>query len=170
MKKKMNRRAPLCSSVWIGGFKGFSVADGELWPFLFDVNLIQRKALRERTVFVTIEEGGMTRWTDHSGRFGRRGGFGGFTIKPGGEIRHFRGDRELSPGEEEPEREEFTVKAELADADFRPIRSLIERVGKPWLDGWDSSDSETLHELLENVYWKHINRLMYAPLDDQTDT
>jgi hypothetical protein len=48
-----------------------SIAD--LWPFFFEVGILQVKACRERTVFVSIEEDGLMRWLDHSGRFGHPG-------------------------------------------------------------------------------------------------
>lgn len=134
----------------------------ELWPFLFEVNLIQRKARKERTVFVSIDEDGTARWTDHTGRMGRLGS-GGFTVS-GGKITHHRGGRELTPEQERAELAEFTVKNELTESDFGPIKNLIEQVGKPWSE-WELSESETLHALLEGAYWKHINRLMHEPFD-----
>lgn len=135
------------------------------WPFFFEVNLIQRKAFRERTVFVTVEAGGVSHWVDHSGCFTRRGGFGGIEVGPGGEIMHTRGDRTITPEQEEAEKREFTVKVEIPDSDFRPIRTLVDRVGKPWIEGWSGDDSEMMHGLLENIYWKHVNRFMHEPFD-----
>lgn len=136
-----------------------------LWPFFFEVNLIQRRAMRERTVFVTLQRDGGSDWVDHTGRFTRRGGFGGISIMPGQPAIHSRGARELSPEEVEAEKREFTVSAMIPDSDFRPVRTLIERIGRPWLAGWNAEDSQQLHGLLEGVYWKHVNRFMHEPFD-----
>ena len=141
------------------------MSDSDLWPFIFEVNPIQRKARRERTVFVEIEEDGTTRWQDFTGRLTRRGGIGGIAFEPGGEIRHSRGDRELSPEQEKAERDEFSIKVDLATEEIQPIRSLIESVGKPFLGGWTPSEAQTLHALLEELYWKHVNRFMHDPFD-----
>lgn len=136
-----------------------------LWPFFFEVNLIQRKAFRERTVFVTIEEDGRSHWVDHSGRFTRRGGHGGIEFGPDGQVVHTRGGRSLSPEEEEAEKREFTVEAELSAAEFEPIRGLIDRIGKPWTSGWSEADCDACHRLFEAMYWKHVNRFMHEPFD-----
>lgn len=136
-----------------------------LWPFFFEVNILQRKARHERTVFATLDGDGRSHWVDHSGRMTRRGGFGGISFGPGGEIRHDRGGQEISPEAEAAEKEEFTIKVDIAPADFRPIRTVIERVGKPWMSGWSRQDSEVLHGLLEGIYWKHVNRHVLDPFD-----
>lgn len=137
----------------------------ELWPFFFEVNLIQRKAFRERTVFVTVEEDGNSSWMDHTGRFTRRGGFGGLSSDAHGNLVHTRGNRQLTEEEEEAERREFSINAAIPPEEFRPIREMIDRVGKPWTAGWDSEDSTEMHRLLEEVYWKHVNRFMHEPFD-----
>jgi hypothetical protein len=139
------------------------MAEDELWPFFFEVNLIEPKTFRERTAFVDIHEDGSMSWIDHTGRFGRRQGFGGFASGPNGELRHFRGDRELSESEEEAERKEFSITANLDDAEFAPLRALITSVGRPWTAGWEAAECERLHDLLEDVYWKHVNRFMLDP-------
>lgn len=136
-----------------------------LWPFIFEVNLIQRKARRERTVFATMESSGSSQWTDHTGRFTRLDGFGEILLRPGEPPVHSRGGIELSAEAEEAEKQEFTVSAHISEPDFKPIRSLIERVGRPW-PGWDAEDSEQLHILLEGVYWKQVNRFMHEPFDE----
>lgn len=136
-----------------------------LWPFFFELNLIQRKARRERTVFVTLDGDGASHWVDHSGRMTRIGGFGGISFGPDGEIRHERGGKPISPEAEAAEKAEFTVKVDIAASDFRPIRTLIERVGKPWMQGWSQHDSEVLHGLLSGLYWKHVNRYVHEPFD-----
>lgn len=133
-----------------------------LWPFFVEVNVIQRKARRERTIFVTIDENGTARWTDHTGRMGRLGS--GITFAEG-IITHHRGSRELTPEQVRAERDEFTVNTQLTDVEFIPIRALVEQVGKPWTAGWAAAESEALHNVLEGIYWKHINRLMHEPFD-----
>jgi len=137
-----------------------------LWPFLFEVNLIQRKARRERTVFATLERHGASQWTDHTGRFTRLGGFGEILFRPGEPPVHSRGGFELTPEAAEAEEREFTVPAQIPEAEFEPIRRLIERVGQEWPQGWEAEESEELHTLLERVYWKQVNRFMLNPFDE----
>jgi len=139
----------------------------DLWPFFFEVNLIQRRAMRERTVFVTLQRDGKSHWVDHAGRFTRRGGFGSISFHPGQPEKHLRGDRELSPEEVEAEKTEFTVPVTIPDSDFRPVRTLVDRVGRPWLTGWAGEDSQQLHGLLEGIYWKHVNRFMHEPFEHE---
>lgn len=137
-----------------------------LWPFFFELNLIQRKARRERTVFVTLDGDGVSHWVDHSGRMTRIGGFGGESSGPDGEVLHHRGGKQISPEAEAAEKAEFTVKVDISAGDFQPIRTLIERVGQPWLyGGWEDRDSQTLHGLIELLYWKHVNRYVHEPFD-----
>jgi hypothetical protein len=138
-----------------------------LWPFSFEVNLIQRRARRERTVFATLQRNGESHWVDHSGRFGRRGGSGFISLEPGQLDRHFRGNRELTPEEAAAEKDEFTVRISIPDSDYLPARSLIERVGRSWQSGWSENDSALLHSLLEGIYWKHVNRFMHEPFDHE---
>src|SRR4051812_1496440 len=117
----------------------------QLWPFFFELNPIQRKPYRERTVFVTMHESGESTWLDHTGRLTRRGGIGTIELNPHQPARHFRGARELTPAEEEAERREFTIRVEIPEEEFVPVRALIERVGVPWRSGWDNETSLTLH-------------------------
>ena len=135
-----------------------------LWPFLFEVNLIQRTRFRERTMFVTIEVNGTMHWLDHSGRFGHGGGFSGITFKDGVE-QHFRGTRQLTPEEVECEKQEFCIDVQLTPKEFEPIQNLINSVGKPWLSGWEQTQSKQLHDLLAAVYWKHVNQFVFSPFD-----
>ena len=102
---------------------------------------------------------------DHSGRLTRRGGFGGFEGNPDGTITHFRGDRAITAEEEEAEKREFTIHVEIPQSQFIGLRSFIERVGRRWTDGWSEEDSLSLHRLIEEVYWEHVNRFMHEPFD-----
>lgn len=137
-----------------------------LWPFKFEVNLIQRTSFRERTMFVTILENGAMHWLDHSGRFGHGRGLGGVSFKDDTE-QHFRGSRQLTPEEAEREKQEFRIDVQLTPAEFGPIQNLITVVGKPWFAGWEQSKSKRPHDLLAAVYWKHVNQFVYSPFDEQ---
>lgn len=135
------------------------------WPLFFEINLIQRRALLERTVFVTIEEDGRSHWVDHSGRLTRRRGFGGIEFGPGGNVLHTRGGRSLSAAEEEAEKREFTVMVQLQPDEFEPILEIIDRNGKPEASDWSAADFDCCYRLLEAVYWQHVNRFMHEPFD-----
>lgn len=134
-------------------------------PKISRKNLIQRKARRERTVFVRMDEDGTFRWEDFSGRLARRGGFGGMSLLPDGQVQHQRGGKPFSESQEHAERAEFTITTKLSVQDFVPLRDLIERVGIPWTQGWNQGDSEELHALVESKYWALANRFMNEPLD-----
>lgn len=137
-----------------------------VWPFFFEVNVLQHRARRERTAFVTIEDTGATHWIDHSGRFARVGGWGGLDSDELGGVVHIRGGRALTPEEEIAEKREFTIEAVLTEAEFGPIRALIESVGVPWGPGWTDRESQSLHALLEAIYWRHVNRFVHEPFDE----
>src|ERR1700678_3666776 len=101
-----------------------------IWPFQFEVNIIDPASTRERTLFVTIEENGDQIWVDHSGRFGRMGGWGGLSFGTDGKITHSRGGKPLTPDEEKREKEEFTVTVEANEYDSSGACSLIKSVGR----------------------------------------
>jgi hypothetical protein len=117
-------------------------------------------------MFVTISEDGHQHWVDHSGRMGRIGGFGGFGIDGQGKKVHFRGNQKLSEQEVDREKEEFTVSVEPKDYDVVAVLGFIEYVGRPWLSGWDLKDSNRLHDMLEAIYWKSVNKFVHNPFND----
>ncbi len=135
----------------------------ELWPFLFEVNVVHRPTFRERTLFVTIEKDGTMHWVDHSGRMGHHGGIGMLVGDGKGGFRQFRGDKEISGDEAQREKQEFTVTVAPGDYDQKPVHSIISRVGKPWIAGWPPKDSEALHEILVKIYWERVNELVFQP-------
>jgi hypothetical protein len=139
------------------------MSTADLWPFIFEVNVVHVPTFSERTLFVTIEEDGTMHWVDHSGRFGHSGGFGAVVGTSSGEMRNFRGGKEISKKEELKEKEEFTVTVPTESYDPQPIRSIISRMGKPWFAGWPQEESTNLHELLLKIYWRHVNQFVHAP-------
>lgn len=136
----------------------------DIWPFQIEVNIVQRNPPRERTLFVTIKEDGWMGWMDHSGRMGHAG-VGAVWFRDGREE-HWRGDQKLTPKQVESEKQEFGIEVRLEPSEFQPIRDFIIHVGKPWLAGWEMNDSSRLHEMLEAIYWKHVNQFVYRPFDE----
>jgi len=130
---------------------------------MFEVNVVHKPTFRERTLFVTIEEDGTMHWVDHSGRFGHYGGIGMLVGDGKGKLRQFRGDKEITDEQAEREKQEFTVTVPSENYDPKPIRSIISRVGKPWIAGWPQQECAALHDLLVKVYWDRVNELVFDP-------
>jgi hypothetical protein len=132
-----------------------------LWPFFFEVDVIEWKTHRSRTMMVTIEEDGLMHWVDHHGRFGHQGR-GGF-FSEDGTVQHFRGDKMLTPDQVDRESQEFTIDVRPSAAEFRAIRDLVLFVGKPWTAGWSAEQSRKLHMMLEAIYWNLVNEFVHEP-------
>lgn len=144
------------------------MSDPSLWPLFVEVNVAQRVPVRERTLFVTIEDTGGMNWVDYSGRMSHAGC--SWIVYKDGEPRHIRGDQLLSEKQVESEKAEFSICVELAEMEFRPLYDLIVKVGKPWPGGWDAKNNKELHTFLETIYWAQVNRFVFQPFNKSGDS
>lgn len=136
----------------------------DLFPMFFEYSARQRLAGSERTLFVTVEEDGTLHWVDHTGRLAPSRGLSSFSFGPQGPEQS-RDGKPLTPEEVQKEKEEFTIKVTASDYESAPVVGFIREVGKPWISGWNSGQSQRFHLMLDRIYWAQVNAYVYKPFD-----